>query len=296
MLNHSPIFVNGFQRGGTNILVNLIASHPDVELLGGETHELFLGKPGQTWNKWLARAIYLPVVTITRQHIFSPSVLEERRDPPEFLKRYIDAHFYFSKRRPKPNPIHRENENGKRNHNEDRRLICKNVNGVVFTTSLFRTMYKDAVFLALVRNGFALCEGFLRRGWTASRFGKFYNKICSKILQDARTMDNYHVVTFEELMADPSAFVQKVYEYSRLNIGEVDHFQLQAKPSMDKDGNRKYSFGGKVDRERRWFTRDQLASCFRADVNENQIAQLTDEQKNEFLKEARYSMEALGYL
>jgi Sulfotransferase family len=40
----APIFVIGFLRGGTDILMNLLASHPDTRFVGRETHMVFYGK------------------------------------------------------------------------------------------------------------------------------------------------------------------------------------------------------------------------------------------------------------
>jgi len=43
MLNVKPIFIVGFQRGGTGILMNLLLSHPNVCTPRGETHQVFRG-------------------------------------------------------------------------------------------------------------------------------------------------------------------------------------------------------------------------------------------------------------
>ena len=56
MLIKRPIFINGFQRGGTNILQQLFASNPRVRGLGVEVHELFYGRDAQPVQKWLRRA------------------------------------------------------------------------------------------------------------------------------------------------------------------------------------------------------------------------------------------------
>ena len=42
MLNRKPIFINGFSSGGTTILTNVLASHPDVCTVS-EIHHLFKG-------------------------------------------------------------------------------------------------------------------------------------------------------------------------------------------------------------------------------------------------------------
>ena len=88
----------------------------------------------------------------------------------------------------------------KRSEIARRRLLCKNVNGVVFTTPLFQKMYPDATFIALVRNGLALCEGFVRRGWNARDFGILYDRVCRRMLEDARSVSNYNIVRFEDLL------------------------------------------------------------------------------------------------
>src|SRR6187549_799291 len=96
MLNRAPIFVNGFQRGGTNILMNLIASHPDVALLSGETHQIFLGKPDENFKKWIDRMFYIPVVLFSGRHLFDPHTPRERGPAPRPVQRYLDATFYWS--------------------------------------------------------------------------------------------------------------------------------------------------------------------------------------------------------
>ena len=43
-------------------------------------------------------------------------------------------------------------------------MLSKNGTGTVFATDLLAKMYPDATFIALIRNGLAICEGFTRRG------------------------------------------------------------------------------------------------------------------------------------
>ena len=71
--------------------------------------------------------------------------------------------------------------------------------------------------------------------------------------------------------------------------------RLQAKRSMNKDGTRSYTFGGSKDRETHWFTLEELRNYVRKGVNENQIERLSPEDRDAFLKQARRSMEILGY-
>jgi hypothetical protein len=176
------------------------------------------------------------------------------------------------------------------------RFLAKNVNGAVVASSLFSQMYPDASFIALVRNGLALCEGYVRRGWTAGDAGRMYETVCQKMLQDSRIIPNYHIVKFEEMVSDPVGFMKKIYSYAGLDADRVEKVRLQAKRSMNSDGTRSYTFGGSKDRETHWFTLDELGAYMRNDVNANQIQQLGTENREFFLSQAKDSMEKLGYL
>jgi hypothetical protein len=296
MLNKSPIFVNGFQRGGTNILMNLLVSHPQVCMLGGETHTIFYGRDSNPIKKWGARFLYLPILIAARQHIFWPYRFYPRNKIPKFLTYYIDFLFYWSKMLAPRNKAKDEFSRNTRQEIAKARIVCKNVNGVVMTTPLLAEMYPDATFIGLVRNGFALCEGFMRRGWTAERFGSMYEKVCQQMIDDVGQMDNYYIVRFEDIILDPVNLVKEIYNYANLEINSVTKFRLQAKRSMNKDGTRNYTFGGSHDRETQWFPLEQLNNGFRKDVNENQIARLSQEDREIFLSYANQAMVHLDYL
>jgi hypothetical protein len=293
MLNRAPIFVVGFQRGGTNILTNLIASHPDVCALGRETHQVFYGRHRQTVGKWIDRLRYVPILVAARDHVFRPASLKERRVMPRPAMRYADWLLHRSKVAAGRELL--DDDTQVAASGDHRRLLAKNVNGLALATPVFGRMYPDATFIAMVRNGLALCESYVRRGWTADAFGMTYERICDQMLQDAETRPNYHLVRFEEMIADPVAMIEKIYRHTSLDVRMVTRFRLQAKQSMGRDGRRNYTFGGDRDRETRWFNLDELGGCFRTDVDENQIARLADRDRQSFLRRAGRSMARLGY-
>jgi len=175
-----------------------------------------------------------------------------------------------------------------------KRLLCKNMNGIVLTTSLFEEIYPDAVFVGLVRHGLALCEGFLRRGWKTHEIAAMYGKICSKMIRDSEEKENYIIVRFEDLIKQPSEEIKKIYSFAGLNISQVNKFRLQAKPSMKRDGTREQTFG-KYFKEMQWIEMENLSSKFRPNVNENQIAQLKKKDKQIFFNRAGSVMKQLGY-
>jgi hypothetical protein len=176
------------------------------------------------------------------------------------------------------------------------RFLAKNVNGVVLATDALSNIYPDATFIALVRNGLALCEGYVRRGWTAANFGIMYEKVCQKIIHDSKNLSNYHIIRFEELVSDPLTFLRKIYSFADLDMNKISKIRLQAKKSMDKNGTRKYTFGGAKDREINWFSIEDIGNHIRSDVDENQITQLNEKDKKIFLGKAQRSMEYFSYI
>ncbi|MCB0193555.1 MAG: sulfotransferase [Anaerolineae bacterium] len=296
MINRAPIFVNGFQRGGTNILVNFITSHPHVCAVG-ETQKIFYGRHKEAlYKQYIQRVSYLPIFLAARQHIFWPERFYERNKLPTLIKHYTDWVFYRNKLASPHNTYEDPHMVITKEELAQTRFLCKNVNGVVFASHVFADMYPDATFIGLIRNGFALCESFIRRGWTAERFGRMYETVCQRIIKDAAQLDNYHLVRFEDIITNPVASAQTIYSYLHLDITKVSKFRLQAKKSMTTNGKRKYAFGGNVDREVHWFPIDQLEQYIQKDVNKNQIARLRDTDKKVFLQYAHASMEKLGYL
>jgi len=295
MLNKAPIFVNGFHRGGTNILMNIIASHPDVCMVAGETHEVFYGKSTEPVKKWVHRAFYIPIWIVARQHIFWPGLLDNRNKIPRYMMHYIDALFYFNKLTVRENQFKAEGIQYAKAEIGKSRMLTKNGTGTVLATELFSEMYPDATFIALVRNGLALCEGMVRRGYSAEDAGRVYEKICQKMIHDSHHMDNYYVVRFEDMISDPVRFIEEIYGYAGLDISLVAKFRFEAKASTDRDGALSFTVGADY-KKMYWFEKEHLKDYFRQDVDENQIAALTTQDQHTFLKQASRSMEHFGYL
>ncbi len=297
MLNKAPIFINGFSFGGTNLLMNLLASHPDVSMLSGETHEVFFSKPNNNIvDKALRRFFYLPVRILLGQHIFGKWCYEERKVISKPLMHYIDLIFYIDKITNERNKYKQEGSKYKFSEIQNSRFLSKNMNGVVFASKRLSEIYPDATFISLVRDGIPLCEGYVRRGWKAEEVGKMYNVICQRMILDSQHIPRYHIVRFEDMVSDPVSFMKKVYSYSGLDISKVSKVRLQAKRSMDKDGIRRYTFGGSNDREIHWFDIEELNNYVRKDVNKNQAYFLSPEDKRIFNEQAEKSLKSLGYI
>lgn len=300
MLNQGPIIVNGFTRGGTNILMNFLLSHPGVCMPTGETHKVFKGRAlGESlWRIIQKRLCYdLPIRAAVRQDMFHPLLFEPRKKVPVWVQRFIDRILYSEKLRARHEGHNRYKSEGVQYTCEEiaeSRLLCKNVNGVIYTTDMFREMYPDAVFFGLVRNGLAVCEGHVRRGRTAEEFGHMYKRLVTRMLEDAARLEYYHIVRFEDMISDPLRLLDKIYQLAGLSVNELQKVRLQLKPTVDRRGH--HGLAGGYDRQVIWYDVDDLHSHFRPEVDENQVSQLAPGDREAFLRIAQVTMEHLGYL
>lgn len=180
-----PIFVNGFSRGGTTILTNLLASHPDVCTVG-ETHHLFKGTTitdGAARTVWKCLVHELPVFAMQREDFFSPRRVCPRRPLSNWTRHHIDRVFHREKLRSFHPRLNGYKEQDSRYSPEELaagRLVGKNIDGMIYANDAWAAMYPDASFFGLVRNGFALCEGHVRRGRPAEEIGWRYRVLVEK--------------------------------------------------------------------------------------------------------------------
>jgi len=300
MLNKKPIILNCFARGGSQMLVNLCISHPDVCLSSGETHKVF--KPGTPfdagWLRWKKRFLYdWPTRMMVGQDIFDPHLLTERKRVPEYLLRRIDRIFYegrFLNRIPEQNLYRYEGVEYTRDELARCRLVTKSLNGLVFLVDMFREMYPDAVFVALVRNGLAICEGSLRRRYTAEEIGLEYHTVVRRMLANRNSMPNYHILRYEDMVSDIASFVKNLYGLAGLSVADVPKFRLEARPVTTADGKHE-RLKGSYDRQLFWYELANIQQHVRSDVNQNQIKKLSASDRNTFLSIAGDVMEELGY-
>jgi hypothetical protein len=301
MLNEAPIFVNAFARGGSTILVNLLLSHPNVCYLSAETHKVFRGgaRFDLRWHSLYRRIRYeLPLLLGSGDALFRPRILAPRRELSQRARRHIDWVLYREKlnaRDGRHNRFVREGTAYTDSQIAQARVLCKNVNGIVMMTDNFAAMYPDATFFGLIRNGLALCEGYVRRGIAAEDCAQMYRLLVGKMFSDASRLRNYHIVRFEDLTRDPVAAMQVLYRHARLDFEAVEkvRMQLQFRPTTSISGEHRLERS--FDRQIAWYAKADLPSLFRTDIDRIQAARLSARHREAFLKIAGDTMEMLGY-
>ena len=280
------------------MLTNLLASHPAVCLIG-ETHHVFKGH-NITDSRWrvINKCLYhdAPILMRQGQNFFSPRLVKPRKSLSRWSENLIDRILYREKLRsnhPLLNQYKTASLEYTRDEIVDSRLLCKNIDGMIYGNDAFRQMYPDATYFGLVRNGFAICEGHVRRGRSAEEIGWRYKVLAEKMLADADRFSNCHMVRFEDLVADPMGTVASVYGVAGLDVERLGKVRMQVRRVMDANGN--HQLVGDSEWDVVWLTFSELSNYFNQDVNLNQIKRLTSADRDAFLKEAGSVMERLGY-
>jgi len=298
MLNRGPIFIQGFARGGSNIIMNLLLSHPKVCLSNGETDKVFKGtKWDSNWGVTKKKLFNdFPIRLLTGQDLFSQANLQTRKPVADYMKTYIDQILFRGRYIAMIDTHNRfkfEDIEYTKEELKNCRLLTKGLGGIAFTVDVFSEMYSDATFLGLVRNGLALCEGFVRRGFDAKDVGYMYKTVATQIIKSAAERENYHLYYYEDMVKNPLEFMDKIYTATQLKSDEVKKVRLQSKGIMQADGKRVHLKG--KDREVFWHEKSDIHKFIKNNINENQIKQLKQQDRGEFLAVAGGVMEELGY-
>jgi len=208
MLNKQPIFVNGFARGGTNILMNLLLSHPNTAMPMGELQKVIYGKAlGETkFDQYRKKIFYeLPLSYILDNTYFSLNNTNERKLPSPLLRQYIDFILYREKLNATKHEGHNiyayPNVKYTKDTLKNTRLVCKNISGLVYLTDIFQEMYPSPTFICIVRDGLALLESHLRRGAKLESFIDFFHQVATKMLACRDHYSNYMIVRYEDIIA-----------------------------------------------------------------------------------------------
>jgi len=298
MLNRKPIFIGAFARGGSTILLNLIASHPDVCSVA-ETHQVFKGR-SHVESPWksLERSLLhdLPVLVSTAQDLFSTRVLRPRKRVSKRVQRFIDRVLYRDKLRSRTvhfNLLKGPNSEYTLQEIAESRLIAKNLNGAIFLSDMFAEMYPDAKFVYLARNGLALCEGYMRRGRSPEWTADCYRTVVGRMMNDCARLPGATIVRFEEILDNPVDELLALYAKLDLDLARVSHVRLQLRKTIDERGRHRLENGSECDVV--WCDLLDIKSHLDRDINDRQIRRLSASDRNAFLRKAGDAMEQLGY-
>lgn len=298
MRNLSPIFVNGFSRGGSTILTNLLASHPEVCLIG-ETHHAFKGHSivDSFWGV-IRKCIYndAPILAGQWQDFFSPRLIAPRKPLSRWARSRIDNILYVEKSRsnhPTLSQFKSPDVEYDCEEIESSRLLGMNIDGMVFANDAFVDMYPEATFFGVVRNGLAVCEGHVRRGHSPEEVGKRYQLLVDKMCDDASQLARYELLRFEDILNQPIDILNRIFLHAGLDVTKLGKIRVHSRRVMDAHGN--HRLVGKHEWELTWIDQHELERFLERNVDENQARMLGYGDRNVFLRHAGEAMERLGY-
>lgn len=271
MLNSKVIVLSGFSRGGTNIAWNLLQSHPQVCSPVYETGELFR-------RSWLLRLCRLLAARSRKCQLG------------------IDDQLFKEKLMTLEHPDNRYIRDGELYTHEqvaNAALNLKSVNNDIFITSLLLKVYPGLYFVALARNGYALCEGHIRRGGTAAEAGRLYSRISEEMQRYADTIPRFRMIRFEDILEKPFEVAEELFKFVDVQPYQLDKLRFKSKRVINKQGEHSVAYG--CEDRKYWFDRNNIGQIISPDVNNAQMSRLSDKIVQEFTREAGPALEFFGY-
>mgnify|MGYP006294639927 FL=1 len=258
MKQDKVIVVCGFARGGTNILWNIIQSHPEIVAPLYETGQIFrrdkllriLSWNHQIWDSsWTSKLIYNKI------HNYK---MESLRHP---FNSYVNEHQKYKK------------------ESMAASIPClKSVNKDIFLTDLLSSSYSNFYFIFLMRDVYALCESYRRRGANIPKFFRMYSRVLKKLQSIPVDIPNYCCVDFEDILHDPFRVSEKLFEFLEVSPSRLPKIRLKSKRVVSTGGHHSVIYGSEG--EKYWFSPTTIRDAIDSRVDSLQSNRLDSMTKN----------------
>jgi len=275
--NNKIIVVSGFSRGGTNLLWNLLQSHPQITSARYETGTIF-HKKTHPFSKIVNLLKKLQKIDHTVGH------------------RVLDLIFFSYKLSNYWHPENRyKSESERYSFNEVKKtaLCFKSVDLEINYTDTLKKMYPDLYFIGLTRNGYATAEGHQRRGNSVSDFAEIYSKVAAKMHSYQQSFENFKLVRFEDMTANPFDVANELYDFLDCNPRKLDKIRLKSKKILKSNGRHEENFGESG--KKYWFDNKTVKTVVKSDINQDQINNLDKTKIYEFNQVAEKALKYFGY-
>ncbi|MEX0661267.1 MAG: sulfotransferase [Balneolaceae bacterium] len=273
MLNKKVIVLSGYARGGTNIVWNILQSHPEICSPIYETGELFKKSLPLLFSRLLSNIVPLH----KRQHLIDSQLFKYK------LKNldHVDNK-YFS-----------EEELYSHEQLVNTTLCLKSVNNDISLTEHLIKVYPDLYFIALSRNGYALADSYIRRGQTVQEAGRMYSKVSVEMKKYSDTIDNFKLIKFEDCLQKPFSIAKELFSFVDIQPTEVEKIRLKSKKTINKKGEHTHRYG--KENRKYWFDKKSIKEMLDPNINTTQAARLSDKMIQEFNTEAKSALDFFGY-
>ena len=279
IINQKVIVLNGLARGGTNIAWNILQSHPNIVSPIYETNQI-IGRRSMLapFRFLLNKGFKLPWIRTQVRRRFNTYKIKNLNS--------IDNQYKYDGMRYTREEIDRATLCIKG--------VCSHRNWDLGYSELFHATFAEIYFIGLVRDGFAICESWKRRGVSPKRSGNLYARFCEKLMHDAGKYPRYKIVRFEDILAAPFEMARLLYAFVEEEKSDIQKLRIKAKKTLDPERIHTHRYG---DLNRKyWFTQETIGDIIRYDINQVQQKELSEQDRKDFLNEAKEAMQHFSYL
>jgi len=281
-------------RGGTNLLWNIVQSHPSIIDSYYELNEIFGGKTGIAFfdkaRIELESIGHIPCVGVKQ-------VVKRR------LQHYAARSFHQDRfnREKYPGEDYQEQEFAALTictklvsawEVDPLRKLLKR-NDALKYLSVLRRVFPDVKVIFLVRNGLAVAEGWGRRGASIDTAASWYGRYV-KFYEDY--VDRYPgqsmIVRFEDMLSDPFAVSKNVYKMLGLDETSLDSLRIAIKPTINT--NRKIE--NTTEKNKIWVSKKNWREYLDDSIDQSQIDRLGSDEKKRFVEANADIMKRYGQL
>ncbi len=231
MKNKRPIFIVGFQYGGTNLVQNLLLSHPELCCTRGEAQELFRGRKEEPLTTKIAkRARFLPILVKENADVFKSSKWQKTTSLKPASQKRIDSIFFNEKlhaRAASQNRFKAPETRYSKDEIKQSRLVVKMLNGLMLLDDTLLEMYPAATFIAVIRNGLDICDEAQQRGYSIDMMSEDYQRGCQHIIAQSKKYPNYHVFRYEDLVEQALETLDAIFKAASLDLEDLSHIRLE---------------------------------------------------------------------
>jgi len=288
------ILIAGMSRGGTNLLWNIIQSHPKVIDSYFELNEIFGSKTKIT----LLEKAKIEASSLIKGMPINNSTLIQNR---------INKYAWYSFTNDPFNKFKKPDIQYKDTEFSDLIIATKLVSS--WETDYFRkilkrndalkylpqmeTAYPSMKVVFLVRNGLAVAEGWGRRGASIEASAHWYRKYLLFYQSYVNANPNHAMIMrFEDLLIDPFESAFNVCDFLSLSSESNMALRIAIKPTIRSN----HTVVNTTDKTKLWINKDNFSEFLDVGINDAQIKKLEKNKQNYFIQKNKDLLEKYQYL
>lgn len=271
--NKHVILIAGFRRGGTNILWNILQSHPNVCSPVYET--------GQVFNK----SLNLKLIK-SFPGWFSGEKSHSTIDY-ELFNLKLKTLDHKDNKYKGPDIVYTKKEV------EDAWLCLKSVDEDIHLTDKLLEVYPDLSLILLTRNGYALAESFSRRGKDIDDSARHYKEMAGLFDQYSEKTKKSKMIKFEDVIENPFKVANELFEFLDIKPTELELLRFKSKKIVNTKGEHNVTFG--KENKKYWVSDQEVKDFIDPDVNKNQLKYINSDQISIFNNLSGEALSSFGY-